>query len=198
MLAYALLVLIAFSSGYYNAQAILVNVTVDDSGIASTGATIAYAPPNTWSYGPTCGYCAAKPDGEQAYNGTWQDVSWIPTTDKTKVETATLQFTGTSIRPSETVRFAQHGSVCTPGSGLFVFMIIPSTPGTDGGVHLTFTLDDQPAGTYDNLTTLEPFVYNVSVYANGSIPYGSHTFVLQNGGHSNRSSLALLDYMVYT
>ena len=79
-------------------------------------------------------------------------------------------------------------------------MIIPSTPGTDGGVHLAFTLDGQPAGTYDNLTTVdsEPFVYNVSVYANASIPDGSHTFVLQNGGHTNHSSLALLDYMVYT
>ena len=78
-------------------------------------------------------------------------------------------------------------------------MIIPATPGTpDGGVHLTFTLDGKPSGTYDNLGTPEGFMYNVPVYANGEIPYGSHTFVLQNGGHPGQSSQALLDYMVYT
>lgn len=60
------------------ALAALQNVTVDDS--ASTGAVVpAYLPsPSDWNQGNTCSGCLAKPDPALAYDGTWHDTTFSP------------------------------------------------------------------------------------------------------------------------
>lgn len=66
---------------------------------------------------------------------------------------------------------------------------------------MTFFIDDQEVGTYVQMATrVANYTSNALVYGNDSIPYGMHTFVLQNG-HPNVQSgetLVLLDYLIYS
>lgn len=76
------------------------NITVDNATPnPTTGAAFSYAPADTWHEGNGCGSCSSKPNASLAYNQTWQDVTFYPTTDDTpvnqEVKTATLQFNGT-------------------------------------------------------------------------------------------------------
>lgn len=64
---------------------------------------------------------------------------------------------------------------------------------------MTFSIDGQTVGSFELAPTGQAtYDYNVLVYANSSIPSGTHTFVLQNGQPGGAKSLVLLDYIVYT
>ncbi|TFK34067.1 hypothetical protein BDQ12DRAFT_764476 [Crucibulum laeve] len=64
---------------FLQAQAILVNVTVDDSGINPlTGQPIIYNPPGVWNLGANCTACTAKIDNRDMQNGTWHDSTFDP------------------------------------------------------------------------------------------------------------------------
>ncbi|CAL1696646.1 unnamed protein product [Somion occarium] len=133
--------------------AILVNVTVDDSGPDPiTGTQIVYAPPNTWSIGSNCSGCVAHPDPNAVFDRTWHEGTFSP--GASNILTATFTF---------------------QGSALYVNCIL--SPNLDENSDMSFFLDGQ-------------FV--------GSIPYGNHTFTLQNGRIGGATSLVLLDSIVYS
>ncbi|KAJ3556234.1 hypothetical protein NM688_g2137 [Phlebia brevispora] len=164
----------------FPARSALINVTVDDnSPDPTTGLSITYAPSGEWSFGPDCSSCTAKPDPTKALDGTWHDVSFFPSVDANVTQTATLVFNG---------------------SAIYAYCIISPSSGTlNGNVDMLFYIDGQTVGSFTRDTTGQTtFEYNVSVYANTSIPPGLHTFTLQNGRTDGETSLALLDYMVYS
>ncbi|KAI0784127.1 hypothetical protein C8Q75DRAFT_724994 [Abortiporus biennis] len=160
--------------------AVLVNVTVDDSGTdPTTGVPIVYAPPDAWNLGQTCAACTAHVDSSIAFDHTWHDVSYNPSVDPTVVPTASLQFNG---------------------SAIYVFCIIAHTSvSPDGNSNMTFFIDGQVVNTFlqtpNNDTSL---TYNFPVYVNTSLQTGIHTFMLQTGGLGSLKSLTLLDYIVYS
>lgn len=91
------------------------------------------------------------------------------------------------------------------GSAIYAYCIIaPSTDKLDGFTDLRFFIDNEAVGSF----TLDPsatgqndYLYNVLVYGNSSIAPGSgpqHTFTLQNGHPGGNTSLAILDYIVYS
>lgn len=60
---------------FISAQAVLVNVTIDDTtGDSLTGAPVIYTPPDAWNSGPVgCNNCSVHPDVKRLTNGTWHD-----------------------------------------------------------------------------------------------------------------------------
>ncbi|ETW82926.1 hypothetical protein HETIRDRAFT_426400 [Heterobasidion irregulare TC 32-1] len=162
------------------AAAKLVNVTIDDSGKDPvTGALIQYLPNSTFWHGSAeiCNTCAAHPDPAQAFDGTWHDSAFHPTSSNT-VTAAYVPFTGTAI---------------------YVFCIITHTSSSpDGNTDLQFFIDSQLVGTY----RLQPtgstvYDYNVPVYVNESLPNGLHNLTIQNGRIGGLFSLILLDKIMY-
>ena len=66
----------------------------------------------------------------------------------------------------------------------------------DGNSDMTFFIDGETAGTFELAPTGQnTYDYNVPVYANNSIPSGTHTLLIQNGHSGGAKSLLLLDYM---
>lgn len=64
---------------------------------------------------------------------------------------------------------------------------------------MTFILDGQPVGSFELAPTGSTnYDYNMAVYANSSMPYGTHSFTLQGGSLGGEKSLVLLDYIVYS
>ncbi|KAF7794946.1 hypothetical protein EIP86_006089 [Pleurotus ostreatoroseus] len=60
-------------------------------------------------------------------------------------------------------------------------------------------MDGQNVGPFTRDTTGQnDYEYNVPVYVNQSIPFGNHTFMLQNGHTGGQAALALFDYVVIT
>lgn len=78
-----------------SAFAALLNVTVDDQGTdPTTGEGIGYEGP--WQVEPGCFDCYARPDGNQAHDGTWHDTEYnanYPPQDVSR--NVTFTFTGT-------------------------------------------------------------------------------------------------------
>lgn len=68
------------------------------------------------------------------------------------------------------------------------------------GAELFFFIDGEQAGTFTHSPDSQQpdYTYNFSLYANESLQYAKHTFVLQNGQNGGPISLVLLDYLVYT
>ncbi|CAL1696644.1 unnamed protein product [Somion occarium] len=155
--------------------AILVNVTVDDSGPDPiTGTQIVYAPPNTWSIGSNCSGCVAHPDPNAVFDRTWHEGTFSP--GASNILTATFTF---------------------QGSALYVNCIL--SPNLDENSDMSFFLDGQFVGSFFQPPNSNPnFGYNFTVYTNSSIPYGNHTFTLQNGRIGGATSLVLLDSIVYS
>jgi hypothetical protein len=64
--------------------------------------------------------------------------------------------------------------------------------------NLTFSIDDTQVGSFSyNPDGSNTYLYNTLVYANASIPNGTHTFVI----HSPRGAsdaVVLFDYVEYT
>ncbi len=80
------------------------------------------------------------------------------------------------------------------GTAIYVYGIIQ--PAAD----YSFFIDGEKTGNFTFIPAVPAsvFTYNVLLYHNLSIPSGSHTFVMQNGGTVDVVSLGLLDYAIYT
>lgn len=64
---------------------------------------------------------------------------------------------------------------------------------------MTFLIDGQPVGSFSQLPDgATNYDFNVPVYVNTSIPFGVHTFTLENGHVNDTKSLVLLDYIIYS
>lgn len=168
----------------------LFNVTVDDNN-----PTITYIPTGDWSFGPACSNCIAKPDPAQAFDGTWHDELFIPADDMT--QTVTLSFKGYN-QLFRSILHHRHDFVL--GSAIYAFCVLaPTSDALDGNTDMTFFIDGQNVGSFTRDTTGQSgYQYNVPVYANPSLPFGDHTFTLQNGRTGGQAALALFDYMIFT
>ena len=81
------------------ADAVLVNVTVDDAGIdQSTGLGVSYSPLADWNARTAtsnCEECVVNLDPSQLYMGTWHDATYDgPIGPRTQVQSATFGFNG--------------------------------------------------------------------------------------------------------
>jgi hypothetical protein len=84
-----------------------------------------------------------------------------------------------------------------------VFGIVPNlVPGAVTNVSLGFSLDGEPAGTYNHDPDMNnaAFQYNVSVFAKNSLSNTAHTLVIEptSGGTQDQNTILLFDYAVYT
>ncbi|KAH9921407.1 uncharacterized protein B0H18DRAFT_838660, partial [Fomitopsis serialis] len=158
----------------------LTNVTVDDTdGDVATGAQFSYHPAELWSVQQNCTESEIQtvcPNVANAYDKTWH---------------AGAEYEPGWGLPSAEISFT--------GSALYVYCIVVPNLTTD----LTFFIDGDTAGTYtQNANPYDAGIvqYNTLVYANDTIPWGTHTFTLLSGATADAqaSTLAVLDYIVYT
>ncbi|KAJ7923044.1 hypothetical protein B0H13DRAFT_2185293 [Mycena leptocephala] len=167
---------LAIFSWFFSAQAIPVNVTIDDTkGDSLTGALVVYAPLNAWNDRANCNNsCPIQPDETMLNDQTWHGSTF-----------------SANSKPHANVPLI--ASVSFNGSAVYVFCAL------DGNIDATFYLDGVQVGTLLR-TAVEPagYEYNVPVYANPSIPQGQHTLVMQNGRPNGIQSLMILDSIVYT
>ena len=64
---------------------------------------------------------------------------------------------------------------------------------------MSFYIDQQAVGAYVRPAPgTSGYQYNVTVYANSTLKYGTHTFTIQNGHVNGPKSLILLDRIIYT
>ncbi|KAJ3557687.1 hypothetical protein NM688_g1338 [Phlebia brevispora] len=156
----------------------LVNVTVDDSfPDPFTGETLAYSPSTHWCNQTSCAGSHSKPNSAQAYNHTWHGAMYHPTSaSEDEIQTASFQFNG---------------------SAIYAFGILSLS--SNKPADLTFYIDNHLAGSFEFFPPgNNGYNYSVLLYANSSIPQGTHTFTVQNGHSGGNTSLVLLDYLVYT
>ncbi|TFK34068.1 hypothetical protein BDQ12DRAFT_700569 [Crucibulum laeve] len=167
-----------FISFFLQAQAILVNVTVDDSGINPlTGQPIIYNPPGAWNLGANCTMCTAKIDARDVHNGTWHDVSTF--NSMLQLQTASLVFNGTAVYVS-----------CA---------IARTTSSPHGFSDMSFFIDGNLVGTFVKTPPgLPGYDFNFTVYSNTSLPPGRHELTIQNSHINGSSSLILLDSITYS
>lgn len=83
---------------------------------------------------------------------------------------------------------------------MYAFCIITqSFTDPNGNWDLTFLIDGEQSGTFELAPDGDDtYRYNVPVYGNDSLTPGTHTFTMVVGHTGGQSSLALLDYMVFT
>lgn len=83
---------------------------------------------------------------------------------------------------------------------MYAFCIITqSFTNPNGNWDLTFLIDGEQSGTFELAPDGDDtYRYNVPVYGNDSLTPGTHTFTMVVGHAGGQSSLALLDYMVFT
>ncbi|GJE89290.1 hypothetical protein PsYK624_053870 [Phanerochaete sordida] len=151
----------------------LINVTVDDQGAdPTTGTVINYEA--MWAIGP-CSSCGAKPDANNALDGTWHDTTYNPDIPaETLLRNATFNFTG---------------------SALYVFGMI------DGGfgIDLIFYMDEEVVGRFVDPQTSEfTYKYNQVYFSAENLESKPHSFKLQNGEIGGPRSVVLFDYLIYT
>ena len=92
--------------------------------------------------------------------------------------------------------------VCKSGNSIDVFCVISEADrGENAGANMTFELDGKKVGEFFHQPSGETeksgqfkLAYNVSVYANASIPAGNHTLRISSLGKSR----VLFDYALYT
>lgn len=64
---------------------------------------------------------------------------------------------------------------------------------------MSFYIDQQLVGTFvQSAPGTSGYQYNVTVYANSALTYGTHTLTIQNGHVNGPKSLVLLDRIIYT
>ena len=62
-----------------------------------------------------------------------------------------------------------------------------------------FSIDGNQVGTFTRTVPgTSGYVYNVAVYSNGGLTYGSHTITIQNGRIGGEASVMLIDRIIYT
>ncbi|PSS37172.1 hypothetical protein PHLCEN_2v1045 [Hermanssonia centrifuga] len=138
----------------------LVNITVDDTNPDPlTGAIFEYSP-SGWNIGPTCHKCVARPNQQDAYDGTWHDA-----TSRDSPQTASLEFNGSAAD----ILFLIDGQVL----GSFVYTP-PGDPGAYSYNILLYGNDSIPEGQHtltvqngevngpDSLILLDYMVYTRS------------------------------------
>lgn len=86
------------------------------------------------------------------------------------------------------------------GSAVYVYGILSNAnDNPNGNADQKIFINSRQVGTFKHVPDgTGSFVYNALLYANSSLPYGSHTLMIQNGEQGDLSSLILLDYFVYT
>ncbi|RDX56297.1 hypothetical protein OH76DRAFT_1318572, partial [Lentinus brumalis] len=166
------------------ASAALVNVTIDDTfGDPITRAQIVYDPPGVWKVGQSCTDCTAQPDRSQLTNGTWHDGTFSAAVengdDSNQLLTAAVTFEGVAV---------------------YVYCVVThSFKSPVGNSDMSFFIDGNLVGNFVQPPTGDTtYEYNVPVYANDSLPPGTHTIAIVNGVPNGNQSLTLLDYIVYT
>ncbi|KAF9457474.1 hypothetical protein BDZ94DRAFT_1273082 [Collybia nuda] len=165
--------------------ATLVNVTVDDElGDDVTGGLITYLPKDAWNSGPTCKRCMTNLDLNQVRNGTWHEGAF-----------------GRK-RESEDVNIPLIASFSFYGTAVYVYCVLANTQHyPNGNSDLTFFIDHQETGSYTRAPpkdAIEPFEYNVLVFAVDSLLQENHTLTITNGRTDSPESLLILDYIVYS
>ncbi|KAI0827537.1 hypothetical protein BC628DRAFT_1432511 [Trametes gibbosa] len=180
-------ILTSFHLPYARSTSTLQNITVDDTvGSTTGGFQIVYSPPGVWSPGQNCTTCEAGVDKSKALDGTWHDVSYISDNPPPAPITATLQFEGQGNRKT--------------GVAVYAFCIITrafSNP--NGNSDMSFQIDGKDAGTFELAPNGDStYQYNFPVFSSGVLPSGTHTLTLTVGHMGGDSSLALLDYFVFT
>lgn len=87
------------------------------------------------------------------------------------------------------------------GSAFYLYGVIPEFNDTiRSAANYSYFIDGDLVGTFTLSPSDRPiFHYDFVLYANSSIPNGTHQFSMQNGQNGDTTpSLALLDYAVYT
>ncbi|GJE89265.1 hypothetical protein PsYK624_053620 [Phanerochaete sordida] len=156
----------------------LVNVTVDDEGSdLTTGERINYE--GDWAVGPACVdsivACEASPDVTQVRDGSWHGTTHNPNI------------------PSQTV--PGNATFSFNGTALYAFGVL------DGAwdLELTFFLDGQDAGRLSvPQTTSYTYQYNQLLFKAEGLDDTTHFWRMQNGLGNKTTSVALLDYLMYT
>ncbi|RPD58421.1 hypothetical protein L227DRAFT_505389 [Lentinus tigrinus ALCF2SS1-6] len=165
-------------------SAALVNVTIDDTfGDPTTGNQIVYDPPGVWKVGQNCSDCTAQPDRSQLVNGTWHDGTFSAIDENGNVSNQLLT-----------------AAVTFQGVAVYVYCVVThSFRSPVGNSDMSFFIDGILVGNFVQPPTGDTtYQYNVPVYVNESLPFGSHTIAIVNGHPSGNQSLTLLDRIVYT
>ncbi|KAM5539938.1 hypothetical protein V8D89_006441 [Ganoderma adspersum] len=164
----------------------LVNITVDDTvGDSTSQSTLTYSPSGSFHTGQDCSTCAVHPgntsstvDVSQVKDGTWHDSTYHANVPGDPEHVISFTFTGSAV-------YAYN-------------MIANQIPYVTTLTNLTFSIDGDLVGTYVHIpeNTTNTFEYGVLVYANTSLSYGQHFFVMSAGGPN--ASVFLFDYLIYT
>ncbi|KAK0472181.1 hypothetical protein IW261DRAFT_1509427 [Armillaria novae-zelandiae] len=155
----------------------LVNATIDDQSLS-----LFYYPEDAWNDSKyPCQKCTAHPDASMAINSTWHDSTFDQ---------------DAKISPNEVRRV----STMFNGTAIYVKCILAKTTSSPtGNSDMSFYIDDDLVGQFSHTAPGEPgFEYNVTVYANSSIPPGMHRFTVQNGHVGGSKSLLLFDAFIYS
>ncbi|KAJ7022073.1 hypothetical protein C8F04DRAFT_972029, partial [Mycena alexandri] len=167
---------------FHRTQAILLNVTIDDTtGDSLTGAHVTYSPTNAWNSSRTCIEC---PDPKKLFSGTSHTSAF-------------------SVNDTKNPNVPSTATVSFSGSAIYVFCAVShsaSSPGNLGGdSDMTFYVDGVQVGVFvQPAVGSAGFDYSVPVFVNSALPPGPHTFTLQNGHENGPSSLLVLDQIIYT
>ncbi|KAJ6514547.1 hypothetical protein DFH09DRAFT_1333033 [Mycena vulgaris] len=151
--------------------ATIFNRTIDDTKRDPiTGFIPIYAPENQWN--PNCSGCLVQPDIAQLFDFTWHDTTQ---SDGGVPSSVTLNFTGTAI---------------------YLFCVVPNTiQFATTLVHLTFTLDGVPIGTYTHVPdSSTDILYSVPVLSSQNLTNEAHTLVAETASNS----LFVFDFAMYT
>ncbi|KIP01711.1 hypothetical protein PHLGIDRAFT_337342 [Phlebiopsis gigantea 11061_1 CR5-6] len=153
-----------------------VNVTWDDGGLDPvSGATWTYMPADQWDFGPTCTACSAKLDATLLHNKTWHDATYQDS--------------------------LQHVQIDFVGTAFYLYGVLSDFNDTISSIaNYSYFMDGDLVGTFTRSPSGQPiFLYDFLLYANSSMPNGSHQFSVQNGKPGDsRPSLVLLDYAIYS
>lgn len=170
-----------------------INVTVDDADNQIT-----YTPSEHWAVGQTCTDCSAHPDVSQMFDQTWHDTSFIPGSSQTQGINASITFNGED--------YAHLFNTCMImmwseiGVAVYVFCAISHSSTTpDGNVDMTFFIDDEEMGSFQESPTGEnTFDYQVPVFSQEGLSPSPHTLTVMTGQLGGPQALTLLDYFMYT
>ena len=165
---------------------VLVNMTIDDTdGDPIGGSSLTLSPSGQWTPGQTCPACSVHSGNtsstvnvSQVFSGTWHQSIFVPNVPGDPNNIVNVDFTG---------------------SAVYVYNIIANAiPSATTLTQVNFFIDNDLVGNYEHVpqNTGPTFEYGVLVYANASIPYGAHNFIMSAQGPN--TSLILFDYMMYT
>lgn len=150
-----------------------VTVRIDDGDTRIT-----YFPSDEWTAQPGCTSCTVKPDGKQAFQGTWHDTTHLSSyPDPLYLE---VKFEGTSVQV--------FNILCSQQSTSFQ----PTT------TNLDFFLDGELVDTFTNTSdsSSDDFIYNFPVFQSLRLDNMEH--VLRVQATPNTDSFILFDYIEYT